>query len=58
VAVWLDTTDQQHVQLVRGYFEAAGGFADVKDEDRSPGRGDPLYAVWARVSSGTIEERL
>jgi SAM-dependent methyltransferase len=57
VAVWLDTTDQQHVQLVRGYFEAAGGFADVRDEDRSPGRGDPLYAVWARVSSGTIEGR-
>lgn len=57
VAVWLDTTDQQHVQLVRGYFEAAGGFADVKNEDRSPGRGDPLYAVWARVSSGTIEGR-
>src|SRR6266403_1444475 len=46
VAVWLDTTDQQHVRLVRGYFEAAGGFTDVTDEDRSPGRGDPLYAVW------------
>ena len=57
VAVWLDTTDQQHVQLVRGYFEAAGGFTDVTDEDRSPGRGDPLYAVWARASSGTIEAR-
>jgi SAM-dependent methyltransferase len=57
VAVWLDTTDEQHVQLVRGYFEAAGGFTDVRDEDRSPGRGDPLYAVWARASSGTIEAR-
>jgi SAM-dependent methyltransferase len=57
VAVWLDTTDQQHVQLVRTYFEAAGGFADVSVEDRSPGRGDPLYAVWARASSGTIDGR-
>jgi SAM-dependent methyltransferase len=57
VAVWLDTTDQQHVQLVRTYFEAAGGFADVSVEDRSPRRGDPLYAVWARASSGNIDGR-
>ena len=57
IAVWLDTTDQQHVRLVRSYFEAAGGFADVTVEDRSPGRGDPLYAVWARASSGTIDGR-
>lgn len=57
VAVWLDTTDEQHVRLVRSYFEAAGGFSDVKDADRSPGRGDPLYAVWARAGSGTIDGR-
>ena len=57
VAVWLDTTDQQHVELVRAYFEAAGGFAEVRVEDRSPRRGDPLYAVWARASSGTIDGR-
>ena len=54
VAVWLDTTDEQHVRLVQGYFTAAGGFDNVTTEDRSPGRGDPLYAVWARASSGTI----
>ncbi|MGH7303871.1 MAG: class I SAM-dependent methyltransferase [Candidatus Rokuibacteriota bacterium] len=57
VAVWLDTTHQQHVRLVRRYFEAAGGFTGVTDEDRSPERGDPLYAVWARASSGTIDAR-
>jgi SAM-dependent methyltransferase len=57
VAVWLDTTDEQHVTLVRGYFHAAGRFSDVRDEDRSPGRGDPLYAVWARASSDTIDSR-
>src|SRR5206468_293662 len=57
VAVWLDTTDTQHVGLVRAYFDAAGGWADVKDEDRSPGRGDPLYAVWGRAASGTIDPR-
>ena len=52
VAVWLDTTDEQHVTLVRSYFEAAGGWMDVNAEDRSPGGdGDPLYAVWARRAS-------
>jgi SAM-dependent methyltransferase len=51
VAVWLGTSDHQHLMLVRSYFEAAGGWRDVKDEDRSPdGNGDPLYAVWARAA--------
>ena len=51
VAVWLSATDQQHLTLVRAYFETAGGWTDVKEEDRSPGEdGDPLYAVWARRS--------
>jgi SAM-dependent methyltransferase len=51
VAVWLGTSDAQHRMLVRSYFEAAGGWRDVADEDRSPeGDGDPLYAVWARAA--------
>ena len=54
VSVWLGTDDPQHVALVRDYFQAAGGWTDVKDEDRSPGAdGDPLYAVWARAPRGT-----
>ena len=53
VAAWLYANDEQHVELVRSYLEAAGGFVDLKDEDRSPGGyGDPLYAVWARAASG------
>jgi SAM-dependent methyltransferase len=52
VAVWLGSTDAQHLTLVRAYFEAAGGFTDAKEEDRSPGgNGDPLFAVWARAVS-------
>ncbi len=51
VAVWLGTTDQQHLMLVHSYFDAAGGWTDVKEEARSPGDdGDPLYAVWARTA--------
>src|SRR5262245_15796600 len=57
VAVWLDTTDEQHVTLVRSYFHAAGGFSDIQDAERAAGHGDPLSAVWARASSGTIEPR-
>lgn len=52
VAVWLGTTEAQHLGLVRAYFEAAGGWSDVSAEDRSPeGNGDPLYAVWARAAA-------
>jgi ubiquinone/menaquinone biosynthesis C-methylase UbiE len=52
VAVWLGTTDPQHVALVRAYFQGAGGWVDVTEEDRSPGDdGDPLYAVCARTRS-------
>jgi hypothetical protein len=47
-AVWLATTDEQHSALVRAYFDAAGGWSDLRNEDRSLGGGDPLYAVWAR----------
>lgn len=52
VAAWLYASDEQHLTLVRSYFEAAGGFEGVREEDRSPGGyGDPLYAVWARAGS-------
>jgi hypothetical protein len=52
VAVWLDSTDRQHLVLVRTYFEAAGGWSDLTQVDYSPGNGDPLYAVWARKAPG------
>jgi SAM-dependent methyltransferase len=49
VAVWLGASDDDHLTLVRTYFEAAGGWVDVKAEDRSlDAHGDPLFAVWAR----------
>ena len=49
VAVWLNTTDAHHVELVQAYFEAAGGWTKPIADNRSPGPdSDPLYAVWAR----------
>jgi SAM-dependent methyltransferase len=58
VAVWLDSSDQRHLALVRAYFEAAGGWTDLRAEDRSPGDGDPLYAVWARKDGETTDASL
>lgn len=50
IAVWLHTTDRQHLALVRTYFDAAEGWVDVREEERAAGGdNDPLYAVWART---------
>lgn len=48
VAVWLGTDDATHLRLVESYFQNAGLWGDIHMADRSPKRGDPLFAVWAR----------
>jgi len=47
---WLESTDEQHCEIVARYFSQAGGFGDATIERRTPAghRGDPLFAVWAR----------
>lgn len=47
VAIWLDSGDGEHLRLVSGYFEATRQFEPARLADRSPKRGDPLFAVWA-----------
>ncbi len=51
VALWLNASDAQHGELVKLYFERAGGWEDIQIEDISPkpGRTDPLFVVWART---------
>ncbi|MBA2254393.1 MAG: methyltransferase domain-containing protein [Chloroflexi bacterium] len=46
---WLETDDGGHVEIVRRYFELAGGFGPATSKLRSdPADGaDPLYGVWA-----------
>lgn len=52
VAVWRETTDQDHMRIVSAYFEAAGGWMDITVRDCSPNAySDPLYAVWARKAA-------
>jgi hypothetical protein len=47
VNLWRQTDDKGHVQVVSLYFEMSDGWRDIAAQDRSPIRGDPLYAVWA-----------
>jgi SAM-dependent methyltransferase len=47
IAGWLFTDDAAHVGLVRGYFQQTPAFGPPHNENRSPGWGDPLYALWA-----------
>lgn len=45
---WLATDDLGRQRIVASYFELAGGFGPVRAELRTrPGRGDPLFGVWA-----------
>jgi SAM-dependent methyltransferase len=47
---WLETDDDDHVEIVRRYLEDAGGFGPVSAELCAEGDpfSDPLYGVWAR----------
>lgn len=47
VAVWRASNDQQHIQLVAGYFQASGAFEDLVAEDHSPEPyvSDPLFVI-------------
>jgi SAM-dependent methyltransferase len=49
VWLWSRTTDDQHVTVVREYFEQSGDWSEIRGGIANPGvRGDPLYVVWAR----------
>lgn len=47
---WLSTDDRGRCSIVNAYFVSTHAFGDPTIEHRNPtSRGDPLYAVWARV---------
>jgi hypothetical protein len=58
VAIWQQSDDRGHVQLVETYLKEAGNFQNVRGSDRSPRRlfSDPLYAVIGE-SAGPYQER-
>ena len=47
---WLESTDEEHCEIVADYFRLSGGWDEPIIERRSPRFqfGDPLFAVWAR----------
>ena len=51
VRIWRALDDRERAGLIAAYFKHAGGFGEVRMEDRSiesGSGGDPLFAVWAR----------
>ena len=48
IARWESLDDAGHAQLVGHYLRESGGWDDIVALDRSPERGDPLFAVVAR----------
>ena len=48
VLLWRMLDAAERAILVQAYFRLAGGWRDIRAEDRSPPQGDPLYLVWAR----------
>lgn len=57
VNIWTATDDNDHMQLVGIYFQAAGLWRDITIQDRSADCArthacDPLYAVWAYRAEG------
>jgi SAM-dependent methyltransferase len=53
VAIWQALDDRSHCALIERYLLDAGNWGDITWLDRSPGGGDPLYAVVAR-STGAM----
>ena len=54
IAPWLSLDDAGRVELVKSFLEAAGNFASVTTLNRSPQRGDPLYAVIGHATERRI----
>ena len=48
IRAWHGLPPIQRLQLVRAYFERAGGYETPSVWDRSPAGADPLWIVWAR----------
>ena len=54
IAPWLELSDAGRVELVKSFLVTAGNFGSVTTLDRSPQRGDPLYAVIAHKAMRRI----
>lgn len=56
IAMWLKMNDRQHLELINGYFQYAGGFGpreafDITAEGGPPEYRDPMFVVTATKSA-------
>jgi hypothetical protein len=51
ILAWHALPPVKRLDLVRAYFERAGGYETPSVWDRSPANADPLWIVWARRAS-------
>jgi SAM-dependent methyltransferase len=56
VAAWHQRDDRGHAELVASYLRDAGGWTAIETLDRSPGGGDPLFAVVAKASVAASDD--
>jgi SAM-dependent methyltransferase len=52
VLAWRSSDDAAHVRLVASYFKRTPAFGVPLRRQFVPGRGDPLYALWAYKNRG------
>jgi SAM-dependent methyltransferase len=46
VAIWLSTTDGQHIELVKRYFELSGNWENIQADENTSPHHNPLYIVY------------
>jgi hypothetical protein len=50
VAIWLSTTDRQHIELIKRYLELSGGWNNVKTRENTSPHHNPLYIIHASAT--------
>jgi SAM-dependent methyltransferase len=58
VAIWVNASERQRVDLVDYYFTRSAAFEKIETVDRGSGHGDPLWAVlgYRKQRPGTLRE--
>lgn len=58
VAIWVNASERQRVDLVDCYFTRSAAFENIETVDRSAGQGDPLWAVlgYRKQRPGTLRK--
>ena len=67
IAVWLKTTNEEHLELANGYFQYAGGFEEprkafditaktttLSSNNKQESRGDPIFVIEATKTATKI----